>query len=191
MPTVEIRSRWTGAVLYTHETTEERQASGLALRDALESAAATRADLTRANLTDADLTGAILTGAILTDANLTRAALTQIRADYFDVLLRAPREVAGLRVALAAGRVNGSTYEGECACLVGTIAYVRGGQYNNLGNGIKPDSRRSIERWFMGIKKGDTPATNPVSALAVQWLDEFSALLAAATAPAQSPQVTQ
>lgn len=119
----------------------------------------------------------------LSGADLSGADLSPIRADYWDVLLRAPREIAGLRAALVAGRVDGSTYEGECACLVGTIARVRGGQYDALGSGLRPDSSRPIECFFMGIRKGNTPEFNQCSALAVQWLDEFSALLAVAVAP--------
>ena len=194
MPQVLIKHRFTDAVLFTHETTDERQASGLAMRDALEAAVERSADLSDADLSDADLRGADLRGANLRGAdlsdadlhgaNLSDADLSPVKADYFDVLLRAPHEIAGLRAALVAGRVDGSTYEGECACLVGTIAHVRGGQYDALGNGIKPDSGRPIERFFMGIRKGDTPESNQCSALAVEWLDEFAGLLANA-APAE------
>ena len=139
------------------------------------------ADLSDANLSDADLRGANLSGANLRGADLSGADLGAFKADFFDVLLRAPREIAGLRAALLAGRVDGSTYEGECACLVGTIAHVRGGQYDALGNGLKPDSNRPIEQWFMSIRKGDTPETNSVSRITVEWLDEFVGLLASAT----------
>ena len=50
-------------------------------------------------------------------------------------------------------------------------------------DGIRPNSGRPAERWFMGINKGDTPETNQISKLTVEWLDEFVGLLAAATAP--------
>jgi hypothetical protein len=33
------------------------------------------------------------------------------------------------------------------------------------------------ERFFMGISKGDTPETNAVSKMALQWVDEFLALI--------------
>ena len=167
--------------------------SGLAMRHALEKATAACANLRGANLSGANLSGANLSGANLSDANLSGANLSganlrganlkSVQADYFDTLIRAPHEVAGLRAALVAGRVDGSTYEGECACLVGTIAHVRGRQYTDLGDGLNPDSGRPAERWFMGIRKGDTPETNQQSALAVQWLDEFSALMASALRP--------
>ena len=75
MPTITIRHRWTDAVLYSHETTDERQASGLAMRDALEAAVKSNADLSKANLFGADLSGADLSGADLSGADLSRATL--------------------------------------------------------------------------------------------------------------------
>ena len=167
---IVIKHRYTSAALFEHEVTDEQQSSGIAMRVALE--AACRAG---ANLSYANLSGAYLSGANLRD----------FKADFFDVLLRAPREVPALRAALVEGRVNGSTYEGECACLVGTIANARGVGYDVLGNGIKPDSGRPAEQWFMSIRKGDTPETNQCSALAVEWLDEFVGLLGSATASVQ------
>ena len=149
------------------------------------------ANLSDANLRDANLRGAYLSGANLRDANLSGANLRGaylsdanlrgFKTDFFDVLLRAPHEIAGLRAALVAGRVDGSTYSGECACLVGTIANVRHANYDSLGNGLSPDSSRPIEGWFMNISKGDTPETNQCSALAIEWLDDFVSLLALAT----------
>ena len=135
------------------------------------------ADLSGANLSGADLSGANLSGADLSGANLSRADLSVPKTDFFDILLRASREVAGLRAALIAGKVDGSTYEGECACLVGTIANVRSASFEDLGNGIKPNSSRPAERWFLGIKKGDTPETNQISAITVAWINEFVGLL--------------
>ena len=63
--TITIRNRWTDAVLYTHETTAERQASGLAMRDALEAAVKSRAYLSGANLSGAYLSGAKVRGLTL------------------------------------------------------------------------------------------------------------------------------
>ena len=175
-------------VLYECELPEGLQ-SGMAMRHALEKATQagaflSDANLRDANLRDANLRDANLSGADLSGANLSGANLSSFKTDFFDVLLRATKEVAGLRAALVAGRVDGSTYKGECACLVGTIARVRNVEFNALGNGIKPDSGRPAEQWFISIRKGDTPETNQISAITVEWIDEFVELIALATAPA-------
>jgi hypothetical protein len=158
--------------------------SGADLRGAyLRGAYLRGADLRGADLRGAYLSGADLRGAYLRDADLRGADLREQKADFFEILLRATPEIAGLRDALVNGRVDGSTYEGECACLVGTIANVRGSvSYASLGNGITPDSSRPAERWFMGIREGDTPDTSQISAITVEWLDEFVGLLQIARA---------
>jgi hypothetical protein len=89
---VKIGSRFDPArVLYEHETTDERQASGLAMRDALESAVKSGADLSDAYLSDAYLRGANLIGADLSGANLIGADLRGADlsdADLSDAYLR-------------------------------------------------------------------------------------------------------
>ena len=158
------------------------------------------ADLADANLANADLananlfntclvstylTDANLAGADLADANLARAHLAgavnippsilrTTRADLFDVLLRAIPEVPALLTALREGRVDGSTYEGDCACLCGTIANVRGVNIDDLDF---KDVNRPIETWFYAIKKGDTPATNAAAKQAEKWIVEFMELV--------------
>mgnify|MGYP000267022500 CR=1 FL=1 len=81
MHTINIVSRWDSSrVLFTFQATDEQQASGLALRHALEAAT-----VAHANLRGADLSGAYLSGAYLSDADLSddmlawkvRAALRQ------------------------------------------------------------------------------------------------------------------
>jgi uncharacterized protein YjbI with pentapeptide repeats len=132
------------------------------------------ADLRGADLCDADLGGADLRGANLRGANLRGANLREFRDDLWAVLSAAPKEVSGLRAAIAEGRIDGSTYSGECACLVGTIANIRGVNENALGI-LKPNSSRPIETFFMAIKKGDMPDTNQASALALEWTDMWLA----------------
>ncbi|HEX5464426.1 MAG TPA: pentapeptide repeat-containing protein [Burkholderiales bacterium] len=131
-------------------------------------------DLRDSNLSDSDLSGSNLRGSNLRDSDLSGSNLTPIRDDFFAVLSCAPREVAALRMALTNGKVNGSTYHGECACLVGTIANA---QHVNLRSipGLQPNSARPAERFFLAIREGDTPETNQFSALAVQWLDQWVA----------------
>jgi hypothetical protein len=204
---IEIKNRWTEAVIFTsQESTTFRQAvctaveknanlSDANLRDAnlsdanLSGANLSGANLSDANLSDANLSGANLSGANLSganlrdanlrDANLRGANLSGIRNDFWDVLLRAQLEIAGLRLALVEGRVDGSTYEGACACLVGTIANVRHCAYSDIPN-LAPDSNRPIERFFMNISKGSTPENNQCCKIAVGWIDEFLSLIGTA-----------
>lgn len=110
--------------------------------------------------------------AIAARSNLRGSDLTPIRDDIWAVLSAAPREVVGLIEALKNGKVDGSTYQGSCACLVGTIANVRGANYEALG-ALKPNSARPAERFFIAIRNGDTPATNQFSALAVEWVEQW------------------
>ena len=74
----QIKDRFTGAVLFECDT-PDNVSSGLAVRDALEKAVASRANLSRANLSRADLSRADLSGANLSGANLSGADLS--RAD--------------------------------------------------------------------------------------------------------------
>jgi hypothetical protein len=63
--------------------------------------------------------------------------------------------------------------------LVGTIANVRGCGVDDLG-AVKRNSSRPAERFFLAIKKGDTPETNQASALALQWCEEWLSAMRAA-----------
>ncbi|MCA8251799.1 pentapeptide repeat-containing protein [Burkholderia sp. AU31624] len=131
------------------------------------------ADLSDADLSDAYLRGAYLRGANLSGADLSDAYLLPIKADFIEVISQAPREVPALIDALKAGRVDGSTYSGECACLVGTIANARGIDVDSAELGIPKDSSRPVERFFMAIRKGDTPETNAASKLALEWAETW------------------
>jgi hypothetical protein len=148
---------------------------GAKLRDADLGCANLRdADLGGADLRGANLRGANLRGANLGCANLRDADLSVIRNDLFDVLLRSRHEVPGLLLALREGRIDGSTYSGECACLCGTIANVRGVNHHTLGF---VDGSRPIERWFLNIGKGDKPETSSVAKITEEWIEEFQCFI--------------
>jgi len=72
---IKIKHRDTDVVLFEYQPTAEHQANGLAMRAALEAAAASGANLRGANLDGADLDGANLYGADLRGANLYGANL--------------------------------------------------------------------------------------------------------------------
>lgn len=128
-----------------------------------------RAVLTHAEMKHAILTGADLKGADTAGASFREADLTAIRDDIWAVLSSSPFEAKGLLRAIRAGYIDGSFYNGECTCLVGTIANIRGEDYMLMDN-LKPNSRRPAERFFLGIRIGDRPSNNVCSELAAEWV---------------------
>ena len=75
--TINIVSRWCStSILFSFEATDEQQASGIAMRCALEAANLSDANLSDAYLSGANLRGANLRGAYLSDANLSGANLS-------------------------------------------------------------------------------------------------------------------
>jgi hypothetical protein len=131
------------------------------------------ANLSGANLSDADLSGADLSGADLRGANLRF-----FKADMWMTLTQARGEVPALVSALREGRVDGSQYEGECACLVGTLSNARAEQYRTAF----PDATRAhpAEQWFLMIRKGDKPSDKTgggfAAAKALEWALEYCEL---------------
>ena len=171
MKRVEIKSRWTGAVLYATDVEDgDLHPTRTALARAyLARAYLARADLTGAKLADARLTGASLAGADLTGANLDDASLDPIRDDFRMRLDRVPHEVAGLLAKLEAGQVDGTCYEGECCCFVGTVAKLQHVKWNAVP-GLLPETSSATERWFTGIGQGAMPDTNPIAAITADWI---------------------
>jgi hypothetical protein len=149
--------------------------SGADLSDAyLSGADLSDANLSGADLSDANLSHAYLSGADLSDANLSDANLSDAKDDFFKVLDATPTEVPALLETLRSGRVDGSTYEGECACLVGTIAKARGVNPRSIPN-LVPDSNRPAERLFLAIRRGDTPENHPIAKIVEDWIGEWMA----------------
>ena len=144
MAKFEIKSRWSGNAIFSLETDTLRLCIEAGVKQG-------------ANLEGADLEG---------------ANLEPIRDDLWAVLSAAPAEVEGLRLALLEGRVNGATYEGDCACLVGTIANVAKCNFEALPL-LKPRANRPAERFFLAIKTGDTPENNAASKVAYDWINEW------------------
>jgi uncharacterized protein YjbI with pentapeptide repeats len=136
-----------------------------------------KADLHNANLHNADLSKADLSKADLSKADLSNADLRNFKSDLWMTLTQNVQEVPSLVEALRGGRVDGSTYEGSCACLVGTIANAKDKSYMSLDYG----SNHPAERWFLMIRKGDKPGDETAggfaSKTALDWILEFCALM--------------
>jgi hypothetical protein len=112
----------------------------------------------------------------LKHTGVTSAELKAARQDLWAVLSLAPQEAPAIEKALLEGRVDGGTYYGECACLIGTIANARGCDVYSLG-ALRPAPDRPIEHLFMRISRGDTPQNNPVAKLIVQWIQNWCVTL--------------
>lgn len=178
---IEIKSRWDGKVLYTAENAQD-------VKQAVEEAVKAGVSLEGANLFRANLVRANLGGANLGGAYHWSHPFWHIRQDYFSILDQAPAEVATLRQTILDGRIDGSTYTGECSCLAGTIAVAHGCSVSALDVelGIEKNADRPAEQWFISIERGDKPL--PVDetkefpsegvfriSWALAWLDEWVA----------------
>lgn len=130
------------------------------------------ANLSNSDMSDCDITGCNMLGSNLTNVELTDCYLTPIRDDIWAILSSVPNEVSSLISAIKEGRIDGSVYTGDCACLIGTIANIRHVNNHSI-DGVTPNYARPAEQFFLGIMAGDTPETSQFSALALQWCEEW------------------
>ncbi len=184
---VEIKSRLDNSILYAADVeADENTPNSILLRLAVLAALEAKAnlcsanlcyaDLSYANLSSANLSYANLRSADLSYANLSSADLRSFKADLWMTLTQNRHEVPALVSALRDGRVDGSTYEGECACLVGTIANAKSIRYETLDH----SASNPAEQWFAMIRKGDKPEDDSAggfaSRMALEWSLEWLAL---------------
>ena len=160
----EIKNRWTGEVQIKAEIGCEKGFSlSWKLRLAILWAIRNSANLRDANLRDANLYA----------ADLTDADLRRFKSCLWMTLTTYKSEVPALIESLKAGRIDGSKYSGECACLMGTIANAKSVHVDTLPK----NSRDASERWFLMIKKGDKPgdATGGgyAAKMALEWVEEW------------------
>ncbi len=191
----DVLNRFSGAIQFTAEIDcADSEPHCWKLRLAVQWAIKTGADLSDtdlsgADLSDTDLCGADLSGAKLrraklsgadlcdTDlsgADLSGAKLRRAKEDFLREVLKMPGELEFLRDAIRNGKINGSVYEGECACLAGTLSKATGKSWSIFKDDspIAIDAFSPRERFFMGIAEGDTPETNPISAIALEWTNK-------------------
>jgi Pentapeptide repeats (8 copies) len=139
-------------------------------------------NLSDSNLSDSNLSDSNLSGSDLSDSDLSGSNLRGFKTDLIAEVLKLPDELENLRTTLIAGKIDGSTYSGECACLAGTIAKNRGikissgGVIQENGCAFKADSNSLREQWFMNIRAGHTPENSPFAKIALGWIDEAIAI---------------
>jgi hypothetical protein len=158
-----------GSVLFEHEAEDN------SIKDTLIEAVKRGADLYGANLYGADLRGANLRGANLYGADLYGADLRGIdfknlpeqfinlcSRDMLFIFEHLKEELPFLREKLVKGEVDGSQYEGECACLIGSLGKSKG-SIDKVCKAI-PYYDKGLhnpgEQWFLNIREGDTPENN-------------------------------
>lgn len=170
---IQIKNRYYDSVIFEHECEDNTMAKTV-LRAIACDANLRGAHLKDANLRDAHLRYADLRGANLRYADLRYADLSSIMFDFFGRLSVVSNEAQALLDAIKGGKIKGSSYEGDCCCFVGTVAKNMDLNYENVP-GLKPDETSLTERWFLGIKEGDTPETSQISAITADWVEAFIA----------------
>ena len=170
---IQIKT-WSGAVLFEYESLDNtisktvekavKAKADLSYAD-LRSADLRSADLRSANLSSADLRSVNLSYADLSSADLRSAKnlpqwfINQCSRDMLFIFQSLPSELPFLREKLVKGEVDGTQYEGDCACLIGTLANADGGIKKVCE--IIPYYDKGLhnfgEQWFWNIRLGDTP----------------------------------
>ncbi len=115
---------------------------------------------------DADLRGADL-------YKLPTDFINQCSRDILFILQSLKKEMPFLKERLIAGEVDGSQYEGECACLIGTLANGDGG-LEKVCKAIpfyEKGTQNMGETWFLNIRKGDTPENNEFVAHVIKLIE--------------------
>ena len=147
------------------------------------------ADLREANLRGANLIGANLRWANLYEADLCEANLCEAdlrwsknieKTEWFNqckqnilyIISHLPREVQGLRDKLINWKINGTKYEWDCCCLVGTLW--KSNWLDEVCNIIPFYTKWPHNLWeqfFLQIREWDTPENSIFAKTAVELCD--------------------
>ena len=167
---IGIENRFTGEVIF------ELEKENNTIKQTLSAAIKSGSNLSGSDLRGCDLSGCDLSWCNLRGSDLRGCDLAPIKNDFFIVLLYSIPEISFLKETIINGKIDGSTYDGDCACLSGTICKKALGVNHELAYSQR-DAKRPIERFFLGIKPGDTPENSQFSKLAFDWIVEFEELI--------------
>ncbi len=144
-------------------------------------------NLRGANLRGADLSGVNLIGVDLSGVNLSGVNLSGVKdipqsyintcsRDMLYIFHTLKTELPQLREKLVKGEINGSQYEGSCACLIGSLANIKNTNPKDFCKSLLPYYNMGLhnpgEQWFYQIHSGDTPKNNFFAKHAVKLIDE-------------------
>ena len=149
---IEIKSWLNGSVLFEFEKENNT------IKDTV----------VEANLHGADLRGANL-------EKLPEDYINQCSRDILFIFSCLKSEVPFLREKLIKGEIEGTQYEGDCACLIGSLANADGG-IEKVCEAIpfyKKGTHNPGEAFFLNIHKGDTPENNSFAKHALKLIDMF------------------
>jgi hypothetical protein len=156
---IQIRSFW-GTVLF--EAEKENYTVKRALQDAV--------------LRGADLRGAVLRGI---KGDLPQAYVNEASREMLFIFEHLKSELPYLREKLVAGEVDGTQYEGDCACLIGSLGQGTSEGVDQVCEAI-PYYEKGLhnisEQWFWNIREGDTPESSPFAKQALKLIDDVLAL---------------
>jgi hypothetical protein len=132
------------------------------------------ADLSSANLHSVNLSSANLHSADLRSAkNLPASYINLCSRDMLFVFEHLKGELPAFREKLVAGKIDGTQYEGDCACLIGTMGNLDGG-VDKVCSRI-PFYDKGLhnygEQWFWQIHQGDTPDKSFFAKHALELID--------------------
>ena len=109
--------------------------------------------------------------------NIPESLISYFKKDLRYVLTYTKPEIPYLKERLEKGEVDGTQYEGECACLIGSLANSKKERYEEFISCI-PDyelgSHNPSEQLFYQIRKGDTPENNQFAKIAMEVIEEFN-----------------
>ena len=155
----EIKHRWNGEILFKIETDSWKLA--------VEAAIKAKADLRSADLRSAK--------------NIPQSYINICSRDMLFVFEHLKSELPFLRKALIDGKVNGTQYAGDCACLIGTLAKAKNiTTLDDIEKKICPlipfydmGLHNPGEQWFWQIREGDTPDKSFFAKHAVELIDSI------------------
>ena len=124
------------------------------------------------------LVEAVKRGANLRDANLRnipQSYINQCSRDMLFIFQHLKKELPFLREKLVKGEVDGTQYDGECACLIGSLGNADDGVENVCKTIPYYDKglHNFGEQWFWQIHKGDTPKNNEFAKHALLLIDSI------------------
>lgn len=156
-----LRNRYTGEILYQNLEPEGcHYLYGIVLKDC---------DLKGVNLACVNMRDAYTEG-----SNIREADLSEIKEDFFARMSKVTSAIPSLREAVASGKINGDRYYGTCGCFMTVVSRYFGVEYDEIPN-LKPDEPSPTEQWFYALREGDDPENSQISAITLEWIDEFLA----------------